>query len=910
MSLEEIAAKARHYLESEADDPTMVLKWREALRGDFPFLARQLSRRLAERLIQGTQMSAEAADGVWRACKTDEAFSHARRVLQRRFKGDKFILPPTLEYKKTPDAPSDDTLREQLALMTSKDPDLSANQRHDWALTILKAVPQTSSGETLGIAGGIYKRRWEVDGKASSLELSLKHYLAPVERDRAPKATDEEHDRDRRGVTAENGYPAINAAFVCDLIAARTDSTRTDGTPDDADDVSTGKRYRDLASSLRTRITKSVKGDGYWDLVTRAEAHLGLREIDKVLPLLVKARTRKPDPWQRDTTARQLARLGNLLHIDDDARRAVAALIGEGEESTAWVESVLVGKVGLALSGGGFRASLYHLGVLACLAESDVLRHIEVISGVSGGSMLAASYYLMLRKKLNASERHERLDYIRLIEDLIKDFRVGTDANLRGSLFTDFAICHAILSGDDDVYAQGMARTVHQTLYSRIDQNDLQMAELAITPKGAPPDFHPRYHNQARHDKVPALVLNAATLSTGHSWQFTTSSMGESPYSIVQGADPLPRLRRSYYRDIHGEIVRKASLAQAVTASACVPGLFAPLHLRGLYAGHTVSLVDGGVYDNQGALALLQEDCTVLLVSDACGQLALDAQPGGGHASPLMRSFNIFQERTRQSTYMRLRDARDAGRLSGLAYVHMKQDLEAAPLDWVKCEDPLRENDQHPGGVANNPVTSYGVWKSHQALLAEIRTDLDVFSDIETAALMASGYMAMNAQMERLFLDVPALKKDRSAKPDWFFEPLLARLRGEDAVLADHLSSGASMFLRITKLDTRARWVVWALVALVVILAAGTLVAYRNREVSVGWIAVAIGTPLVWALIGYARPGWSWTRALVDPNGVLKSRVGRWLGARAVTMVARWLVPRVTRMYLELGRLEKLERKG
>ena len=46
------------------------------------------------------------------------------------------------------------------------------------------------------------------------------------------------------------------------------------------------------------------------------------------------------------------------------------------------LDDLLRGRVGLALSGGGFRASLYHIGVLAKLAELDVLRHVEVLSCV------------------------------------------------------------------------------------------------------------------------------------------------------------------------------------------------------------------------------------------------------------------------------------------------------------------------------------------------------------------------------------------------------------------------------------------------------------------------------------------------------------------------------------------------
>ena len=58
------------------------------------------------------------------------------------------------------------------------------------------------------------------------------------------------------------------------------------------------------------------------------------------------------------------------------------------------------GKVGLALSGGGFRASLYHIGVLAKLAEPDLLRHVEYLSCVSGGSIIGAHFYLEVRKLL------------------------------------------------------------------------------------------------------------------------------------------------------------------------------------------------------------------------------------------------------------------------------------------------------------------------------------------------------------------------------------------------------------------------------------------------------------------------------------------------------------------------------
>jgi NTE family protein len=44
-------------------------------------------------------------------------------------------------------------------------------------------------------------------------------------------------------------------------------------------------------------------------------------------------------------------------------------------------------KIALALSGGGFRATVFHLGVLARLAEQDLLGDVTFLSTVSGGSL-------------------------------------------------------------------------------------------------------------------------------------------------------------------------------------------------------------------------------------------------------------------------------------------------------------------------------------------------------------------------------------------------------------------------------------------------------------------------------------------------------------------------------------------
>ena len=47
-------------------------------------------------------------------------------------------------------------------------------------------------------------------------------------------------------------------------------------------------------------------------------------------------------------------------------------------------------KIGLALSGGGLRATIFHLGALTRIARQSLLEDIAFISTVSGGSLLIA----------------------------------------------------------------------------------------------------------------------------------------------------------------------------------------------------------------------------------------------------------------------------------------------------------------------------------------------------------------------------------------------------------------------------------------------------------------------------------------------------------------------------------------
>jgi hypothetical protein len=92
-------------------------------------------------------------------------------------------------------------------------------------------------------------------------------------------------------------------------------------------------------------------------------------------------------------------------------------------------------RFGVALSGGGFRASFFHLGVLRRLAELDLLRHVADLSTVSGGSIVAAHYYLLFKQLFEKKKGVlEKADYLRIVTKLEQQFTKGNEADLRNRL--------------------------------------------------------------------------------------------------------------------------------------------------------------------------------------------------------------------------------------------------------------------------------------------------------------------------------------------------------------------------------------------------------------------------------------------------------------------------------------------
>ena len=510
------------------------------------------------------------------------------------------------------------------------------------------------------------------------------------------------------------------------------------------------------------------------------------------------------------------------------------------------VFTVFFGKVGLALSGGGFRASFFHIGVLAKLAELDVLQHVEVLSCVSGGSIVGAHYYLKVRKLLESTPQAEidRDAYIKLVQQLEGEFFSGAEKNIRTRVLGSFRANLKMAFLSDYSRTERVGELYEKHLFSQVEPETKQfwINDLIIKPLEGGASFKPKYHNWRRKIKVPILVLNATTLNTGHNWQFTASWMGEPPAGADAEVDANYRLRRMYYSEAppQYQLVR---LGSAVGASACVPGIFDPLSFPNLYPDATVRLVDGGVHDNQGTSALLDQGCNVLLVSDASGQMGDVDEPGDNAISVLLRSNSILQARIRLSEFEDVTARRRSSLLKGLMFIHLKKDLEAESKNWIDCEDPTDASDdarpQHQNGV----LTPYGIRKDVQKKLSAIRTDLDSFNETEAFALMVSGYRMTEQQFPASLPDFPT----HSGSANWRFlaiEPVLKRIGGNETAfrkLEKLLDTAKLSAFKIWQLEPMLKVSGWVLLGLILALLLGACYLWRSEAViTYGWVGITV----------------------------------------------------------------------
>jgi NTE family protein len=346
--------------------------------------------------------------------------------------------------------------------------------------------------------------------------------------------------------------------------------------------------------------------------------------------------------------------------------------------------------IALCMSGGGYRAALFHLGALRRLNELGVLSRIDTFTSVSGGSIALAQLATFLARRKAPAEPGVPVDGFE--EGVARPLREFTAKDIRtGAALARLAPRNWLKPGAQSealaaAYEQGPAPG--------------RVADLPA---------HPRF------------VFLATDMRFRDQWVFDSGGRRVGSHSAGFG-------------ELGGW-----TLAQAVAASSCVPGAFGaataeqdPSTLAGgTYEGpdrdelvRKIDLSDGGIYDNLGVEPVWR-DHAVVLVSDAAP--SFKPEPDVGWLWSALRYGVTFLE---QATEVRKRWL-----VAGL----IRGDLEGAY--WGIASRPASyEHDPPPHPYSERLIRDF---------IAPIRIDLDVFSPGEIGVLENHGYLMAEVALRR-----------------------------------------------------------------------------------------------------------------------------------------------------------------
>ena len=274
--------------------------------------------------------------------------------------------------------------------------------------------------------------------------------------------------------------------------------------------------------------------------------------------------------------------------------------------SAPLVDEIFAGKsptdgIGLCLSGGGYRAMLFHVGALWRLMDSGKLLEVTRVSSVSGGSITAATLALAWTKLKTggmAAFQREVVDRLRAMARVTVDER-----SVIGGLLLPGSI------------GQFVAKSYARHLFGEATLQDLP--------------------------EEPRFIINATNLETGSLMRFSRREIRD--WRIGRIASP------------------KVRIADAVAASSAFPPVLSPFILDvdaddfdppapGEIADDTfrseISLSDGGVYDNLG-LQQVWGKCKTVLVSDGGGHITDNSAPPGDWVRQSLRVMEVVDQQVR-----------------------------------------------------------------------------------------------------------------------------------------------------------------------------------------------------------------------------------------------------------------------
>jgi NTE family protein len=343
------------------------------------------------------------------------------------------------------------------------------------------------------------------------------------------------------------------------------------------------------------------------------------------------------------------------------------------------------------MSGGGFRATLFHVGSLRRLNELGFLPQLSMITSVSGGSITSGVLAIGWQRLKFDPATAVATNFTDVVEKPLREFctlDIDVLAGLKG-----------LLPGKSG--ADATASVYDKRLFSG--------AKLTDLPAGP---------------GIPTFLFYATSLQTGAS----------------------VRMTRDYLTDWKVGRLRSPpiTLATAVAASSAFPPILSPMIIKTdpakwedmpgtLFFNEpkyrsTLILSDGGVYDNLGLEAIASRLDTVL-VSDAGAPLTPSAEESSEWAHMTARVFDCVTDQARALRKRNLIADFKAGAAKG-TYWGITTHIDDYHLSNTMTKD--------------NEITS---------ALKAMRTRLNKFNDQEQGRLINWGYALADAAMRRHMLN-------------------------------------------------------------------------------------------------------------------------------------------------------------
>jgi NTE family protein len=342
----------------------------------------------------------------------------------------------------------------------------------------------------------------------------------------------------------------------------------------------------------------------------------------------------------------------------------------------------------LCLSGGGYRAMVFHIGVLWRLNELGLLPDVKRFSSVSGGSITAGALAMNWEKLgFDGGKVASKFD-----DAVVAPLRrmAGTHVDIP-SLATGVLLPRTSVS-------DRIADAYRRHLFGRTTLQD-----IPGDPQGP-----------------PLFIFNSTSLETGVLLRFSKPYLAD--YKVGRILNPT------------------LDLAVAVAASSAFPPILSPSTLdlkgrqwvdidadKGPEYRDEIKVTDGGVYDNLG-LETAWKNFTDVLVSDAGGQLAEQPDPASDWGRQTSRVIKIIDNQVRALRKRQIIGSILAEVRKGM-YVSMRSRI---PQEFRQAVLPANPDKTRP--------------------LAEIPTRLDALNDAEQEGLINWGYVVCDAGLRSHYM--------------------------------------------------------------------------------------------------------------------------------------------------------------